>query len=179
MLGYTPPVQTSPLGRHPPWADTPHPPGIRLLLRTVRILLECILVFFYVYQHTLYNNTCKCIWHILVYLCWIFFSFCGWILQLMLFVMDIVLTNDQNSHNKTVNQPFWKKLKVLNLLLWKFKLSPTLLNPLIELHNYKKCNICCRHVQACFKRQQMFFILYSWTNLFTEFLLEMSSDLTE
>ena len=35
MLGYTPPADT-PLGRHPP-------PSRRLLLRTVRILLECIL----------------------------------------------------------------------------------------------------------------------------------------
>ena len=61
MLGYTPPqadtprADTSP-GRHlqqtPPWEDTPlgqTPPPLpsrRLLQRTVRILLECILVFF-------------------------------------------------------------------------------------------------------------------------------------
>ena len=52
MLGYTPHGQTPPLGRHPPWADTLHgqtpprqtPPSRRLLLRTVRIQLECILV---------------------------------------------------------------------------------------------------------------------------------------
>ena len=58
--GQTPPrADTSPgrhLGRHlqqtPPWADTPlgqTPPSLpsrRLLQRTVRILLECILVFF-------------------------------------------------------------------------------------------------------------------------------------
>ena len=41
------PGQTPP-GRQPPWADTPlgrhSPPSRRLLLRTVRILLECILV---------------------------------------------------------------------------------------------------------------------------------------
>ena len=32
------------LGIHPHWADTPTPTGRRLLQRTVRILLECILV---------------------------------------------------------------------------------------------------------------------------------------
>ena len=54
-----PPGQTPP-GRTPPWADTPQqtpprqtphgqtpPPSRRLLLRTVGILLECILVFSY------------------------------------------------------------------------------------------------------------------------------------
>ena len=66
MLGYTPPqadtpredtprADTSParhLQQTPPWADTPlgqTPPPLpsrRLLQRTVRILLECILVFF-------------------------------------------------------------------------------------------------------------------------------------
>ena len=45
---YTPPAGTPP-GRYTPRAGTPHPPGRytpgrRLLLRTVRILLECILV---------------------------------------------------------------------------------------------------------------------------------------
>ena len=42
-----PPGQTSPQadlpGRHPPWVDPP--PIRRLLQRTVRILLECILVY--------------------------------------------------------------------------------------------------------------------------------------
>ena len=50
MLGYTPWADTPPLGRHP-LADRPPnrhpprrtPPSRRLLLRTVRILLECIL----------------------------------------------------------------------------------------------------------------------------------------
>ena len=60
MLGYT--TTTTSLGRHcpgrhppgkipsgqtPPWTDTPlgrHPSNRRLLLQTVRILLECILV---------------------------------------------------------------------------------------------------------------------------------------
>ena len=47
--GIPPPDQT-PLGADPPLADTPPgadlppPPSRRLLLRTVRILLECILV---------------------------------------------------------------------------------------------------------------------------------------
>ena len=61
ILGYTPPIRLTsllgtqpPLGRHPPIMQTPsirqtpplgrHPPR-RLLLQTVRILLECILVF--------------------------------------------------------------------------------------------------------------------------------------
>ena len=38
-----PPDQTPPWSRHPTGSDTP-PPKIRPLLRTVRILLECILV---------------------------------------------------------------------------------------------------------------------------------------
>ena len=53
---HPPPGQTPLLDRHhpgqtspradTPWADTPgRPPSRRLLLRTVRILLECILVF--------------------------------------------------------------------------------------------------------------------------------------
>ena len=52
MLGYTPPQTDTPPGQTPPWADTPlgqTPPPLpsrRLLQRTVRILLECILVFF-------------------------------------------------------------------------------------------------------------------------------------
>ena len=47
MLGYhTPPEQTPPPEQAlPPRAGTPSP-GRRLLLRTVRILLECILVYF-------------------------------------------------------------------------------------------------------------------------------------
>ena len=43
-----PGADTPPQSRHPPGADTPgsrHPPEIRSLLRTVRILLECILVY--------------------------------------------------------------------------------------------------------------------------------------
>ena len=50
MLGYTPWADTPPLGRHPPCRPPPEqtrprrtPPSRRLLLRTVRILLECIL----------------------------------------------------------------------------------------------------------------------------------------
>ena len=48
-LRQTPPPPADPLGRHP-WADTPGqtPPSRRLLLRTVRILLECILVYLFI-----------------------------------------------------------------------------------------------------------------------------------
>ena len=44
----TPRGRHPPQSRNPPGADTPgsrHPPEIRSLLRTVRILLECILVY--------------------------------------------------------------------------------------------------------------------------------------
>ena len=56
MLGYHPPPPRSshPPSRHPPGAGTPEqappPPSRRLLLRTVRILLECILVIF-IFRH--------------------------------------------------------------------------------------------------------------------------------
>ena len=53
--GIHPPLERNPLGRKPPWADTPSGqttpppeqtlPSRRLLLRTVRILLERILVW--------------------------------------------------------------------------------------------------------------------------------------
>ena len=74
MLGYTPPGQTpppadtpwanTPLCRHPPpQADTPspgrHPPSRRLLLRTVRILLECILVLVYDSVYDLSYGFCQ------------------------------------------------------------------------------------------------------------------------
>ena len=48
MLGYHPPEQTPPQDQPPPGSRQPpgsrHPPERRPLLRTVRILLECILV---------------------------------------------------------------------------------------------------------------------------------------
>ena len=48
MLEYTP-LADNPRANNPPWADTPRPdtspsPFRQLLLRTIRILLECILV---------------------------------------------------------------------------------------------------------------------------------------
>ena len=49
----TPPADTHPLGRHPP-LPCRHPPGRWLPQRTVRILLECILVqliFFYLCRY--------------------------------------------------------------------------------------------------------------------------------
>ena len=53
LLGY-PPGQTPP-GQTPPWADSPpkgrHPHSRRLLLRTIRILLECILVSFKIWLY--------------------------------------------------------------------------------------------------------------------------------
>ena len=111
------PRQTS-----PSWADTP--PGRRpptgqtspangYCSGRYASYWNAFLFSFMFISTTLYNNTWKCIWYILVYLCWIFFSFYGWILRLMLFVMDIVLTKDQNSHNENVNHSFWKKNKSL------------------------------------------------------------------
>ena len=45
------PLGRNPLGQTPPWTDTPTP-SRRLLQRTVRILLECILVFLkFCYYH--------------------------------------------------------------------------------------------------------------------------------
>ena len=77
MLGYTPlgrhprpwadtPWADTPMARHPPWADTPPgktppsqtqppPPSRRLLLRMVRILLECVLVTIILGSHLLFT----------------------------------------------------------------------------------------------------------------------------
>ena len=64
-LEQTPPEQTPPKSRHPPrsrhspGADTPLPPERRRpLLRTVRILLECILVI-YRFHKSMLGPTCE------------------------------------------------------------------------------------------------------------------------